>query len=45
MYKKKHLKKWKFLKKKLKKKQYELRLADSSQTTTKHQPMFPKYYT
>ena len=25
--------------------QYDLPLADSSQTTTKHRPMFPKYYT
>ena len=51
MYFKKTLKKWKFLTKKtLKIKnqktfQYDLPLADSSQTTTKHRPMFPKYYT
>ena len=25
--------------------QYDLPLADSCQTTTKHRPMFPKYYT
>ena len=49
--KKKHLKTWKFpTKKNIKNQkhktfQYDLPLAASSQTTTKHRPMFPKYYT